>query len=62
VGFEEGLERTIKWFVPKNAVHGLSGKNGKIRINLSDPNYAESPFPVTVFKHTNHKKQKASSR
>jgi hypothetical protein len=21
----------------------------KIRINLSDPNYAESPFPVTVF-------------
>ncbi len=45
VNLEEGLKRTVKWFVPKNTVHGLNGKNGEIRINLSDPNYAESPFP-----------------
>ncbi|MGD0203600.1 MAG: hypothetical protein ABSC20_06820 [Candidatus Bathyarchaeia archaeon] len=33
----------------------------KKRINLPDPNYAESPFPVKVFEHTNHKKQKAAT-
>ncbi len=49
VNLEEGLKRTVKWFVPKNAVHGLNRKKVKIRINLFDPNYAESPFPVTVF-------------
>ena len=29
VCFEEGLERTIMWFVPKNAAYRWSGKNGK---------------------------------
>ncbi len=46
-----------------NCIRNLESmrKNGEIRINLSDPNYAEPPFPVSVFERTNHEKQKASS-
>ena len=46
MGFEEGLERTIKWFVSKKTqLIDRAGKTEKTH-KLLDPNYAESLFPL----------------
>jgi dTDP-D-glucose 4,6-dehydratase len=46
VDFEEGLERTIKWFVSKKRSSYIEQEKRKNTHKPPDPNYAESLFPL----------------
>ena len=46
VGFEERLERTIKWFVSKKRSSQIEQEKRKNTRKLPDPNCAESLFPL----------------
>jgi hypothetical protein len=46
VGFEEGLGRTIKWFVSKKRSSYIEQEKRKNTHEPPDPNYAESLFPL----------------
>ena len=46
MSFEEGPERTIKWFVPKKRSSYIEQEKRKKPHEPPDPNYAESLFPL----------------